>query len=138
MEKYRYFLPLRVRFAETDLQGHVFFGNYLTYFDEALTGYTHAIGCGYHEILHAGADLYYIHSECDYHSRAFFEDELRIHARVGKIGTSSISFDFTAMKALNDELVATGKIIAVTVDPQTKKTTRVPEVFREAVARYEK
>ena len=31
MDKYKFFEPLRVRFAETDLQGHVFFGEYLTY-----------------------------------------------------------------------------------------------------------
>ena len=38
----------------------------------------------------------------------------------------------------NDELVATGKIIAVTIDPETKKPARVPDVFREAVARFER
>ena len=60
-----------------------------------------------------------------------------MHARVGQIGNSSITFEFAAIKAHNDELVATGKIVAVTVDPRTKKPMRVPDAFREAVARYE-
>lgn len=138
MDKYKFFEPLRVRFAETDLQGHVFFGHYLTYFDEALTQYLRAIGFIYQDFINAGVDFFYIHSECDYKARAFFEDVLNVHARVGQIGNSSITFEFAAFKAHNDELVATGKIIAVVIDPQAKKPMRVPEVFREAVAKYEK
>jgi len=137
MDKYKFFEPLRVRFAETDLQGHVFFGEYLTYFDEALTQYQHAIGCTYQDLLNAGADTFYIRSECDFKSEAFFEEVLHVHARVGQIGNSSIVFEFAAIKAKNDELVASGKIIAVTVDPKTKKPVRVPDVFRDAVAKYE-
>jgi acyl-CoA thioester hydrolase len=138
VDKFKFFEPLRVRFAETDLQGHVFFGEYLTYFDEALTQYQHAIGCTYSDLINAGVDLFYIRSECDYKSRAFFEETLNVHARVGQIGNSSITFEFAAFKARNDELVATGKIIAVTIDLQTKKPVRVPDVFRDAVAKYEK
>ncbi len=137
MDKFKFYEAIRVRFVETDLQGHVFFGNYLVYFDEALTMYQHAIGCTYQEFLNAGVDFFYIHTECDFKSRAFFEEVLNVHARVGHIGNSSITFEFAAIKAKNDELVATGKIVAVTIDPQTKKPVRVPDMFREAVARYE-
>ncbi len=137
MEKYKFFEPVRVRFVETDLQGHVFFGNYLIYFDEALTSYTHAIGFTYQAFLDAGYDFFYIHSECDYKSRAFFEEVLNIHARVGHIGNSSMTFEFAAIKAKNDELVATGKIVAVVIDPKTNKPAHVPDAFREAVTRYE-
>ena len=38
---------LRVRWAETDLQGIVFNGHYLTYFDVAITEYWRAIGLPY-------------------------------------------------------------------------------------------
>ncbi len=96
MEKFRFFTPLRVRFAETDMQGHVFFGQYLTYFDEALTQYQHAIGMTYADLLAAGVDMFYIRAECDYHSRAFFEETLNVHARVEKIGNSSVTFQFAA------------------------------------------
>ncbi len=137
MEKYKFFEPLRVRFAETDLQGHVFFGHYLTYFDDALTSYLGAIGCTYKDLYAAGVDMFYIRSECDYKSRAFFEEVLNVHARVGQIGNSSITFDFGAFKKQNDELVATGKIVAVIIDPVTKKPVRVPEIFRKAVGAYE-
>lgn len=137
MEDFRFFEPIRVRFAETDMQGHVFFGQYLTYFDEALTRYQHAIGYTYQDFLKAGVDFFYIHSECDYRSRAFFEQVLNIYARVGKIGNSSVTFEFAAVQAEGGEPVATGNIVAVVIDAETKKPTRVPDAFREIVARYE-
>ena len=98
MDAFKFKMPLRVRFVETDMQGHVFFGNYLIYFDEALTQYMHAIGCTFQDTLAAGADMFYIHSECDYQSRAFFEETLNIHARTEKIGNSSIAFEFAVVK----------------------------------------
>lgn len=137
MEKFEFFEPLRVRFQDTDLQGHVYFGTLLTYFDEGLTGYMHALGCTYDDLKKIGADMFYIHTECDFKSEAFFEETLNVNVRTGKLGNSSITFEFAVVKAKNDELVATGNIIAVTVDPSTKKPVRVPDTFREAVARFE-
>ncbi len=137
MDKYKFFEPLRVRFQDTDMQGHVYFGTLLTYFDEGLTGYMHAIHCSYDDLKNAGVDMFYIHSECDFKAEAFFEEALNVYARAGKIGNSSVTFEFAVSKSQNDELVATGNIIAVMIDPQTKKPVRVPEVFREAVAKYE-
>ena len=137
MEKYKFFEPLRVRFQDTDLQGHVYFGTFLTYFDEGLTGYMHAIHCTYDDLKNASVDMFYIHSECDFKAEAFFEETLNVHALAGMIGNSTVTFELAAFKSRNDELGATGNIIAVMVDPQTKKPVRVPDMFREAVARYE-
>jgi acyl-CoA thioester hydrolase len=137
LDKYKFFEPIRVRFAETDSQGHVFFGNYLTYFDEALTQYQHAIGCTYQDVLALGLDYVYRHAECEYVSRAFFEQTLNVHAHASHIGNTSITFEFAAFNAADDELVTTGKIVAVVIDPATKRPARVPEALRAAVAKYE-
>jgi acyl-CoA thioester hydrolase len=137
VDKYKFVEPLRVRFQDTDMQGHVYFGTLLTYFDEGLTGYMHAIKCTYGDLKQAGVDMFYIHTECDFKSEALFEETLNVHTRAGKIGNSSVTFEFTVFKSHNDELVATGNIIAVMVDPMTKKPVRVPDVFRDAVAKYE-
>ena len=137
MEKYKFFEPLRIRFQDTDMQGHVYFGTLLTYFDEGLTGYMHTIKCTYGDLKNAGVDMFYIHAECDFKSEALFEEILNVHTRAGKIGNSSVTFEFAVFKSHNDELVATGNIIAVMVDPKTKKPVRVPDVFRGAVTRYE-
>ena len=56
----RFHQSIPVRYADTDAQGHVFFANYLTFFDEAVTGYCDTIGFGYDAIRAAGADFVYV------------------------------------------------------------------------------
>ena len=134
---YRFFQPIQVRYVETDQQGHVFFGHYLTYFDVALTEYLKAIGYSYDEFLQAGVDFYYVETLCQYHDRAFFDDILHVHARVGQIGNSSFTFEFSIFESMSQRFIANGHIVAVAVDRSTAKPTPVPDPLREAVARFE-
>jgi acyl-CoA thioester hydrolase len=136
-EKYKCFCPLRVRYAETDAQGHVFFGNYYIYFDEALLEYMRAIGYSYQDLLDGGMDLIYVESLCQHHAPAHFDDLLNIHARIGSIGRSSLTFEFSIYKGGSDQLVAVGHIVAVNVDAATGQPVPVPEALRQAVSGYE-
>ena len=136
-EKFKCCYPLRVRYAETDAQGHVFFGNYYTYFDEALLEYMRAIGYSYQDLLNEGMDLLYVESLCQHHAPAHFDDLLNVHARIGSIGRSSLTFEFSIYKDGSDQLVAAGHIVAVNVDSATRQPVPVPEALREAVSGYE-
>ena len=136
-EKYRFYYPVKVRFVETDAQGHVFFGHYLTYFDVGLTEYMHAIGFSYQDLLAMGLDMFYVASDCQYHGRAYFDEVLHIHTCIGEIGDSSFTFQFAIYEKESDRLVTTGQIVAVVVDPETQKSVHVPEELRQAVWKYE-
>ena len=133
----RFYHPLRVRYVEVDAQRHVYFGHYLTYFDAALTEYLRAIGLSYQDMFASGVDMFYAAADCQYKGRARFEDLLHVHARVGDIGNTSFTFEFAIYKQPAEELVATGKIVAVAVDAGTGKPVRVPDALREAVVRFE-
>jgi len=134
---FRFFYPVQVRYVETDQQGHVFFGHYLTYFDVALTEYLKAIDYSYDRFLKAGVDFFYVETLCQYHDRAFFDDVLHVHARVGKIGNSSFTFEFGIFEPVSQRFIASGHIVAVAVDHSTLKPVSAPEDFRQAVARFE-
>ena len=54
---FKFFTPIKVRFNETDLQGHVNFVHCLTCFDVGATEYMAAIGCDYDTMLAEGVDL---------------------------------------------------------------------------------
>lgn len=136
-KRHKFHYPLLVRYVETDMQGHVYFGHYLTYFDEALSAYLREIGLDSHQWRAHGVDFYYVEASCQYKGRAFFEDRLHIHTRVGHIGNTSFKFEFAIYKQDSDQLVATGHIVGVTVDRETEKPVRVPDWFREAVIEYE-
>jgi acyl-CoA thioester hydrolase len=135
---YRFYHPLRVRFVETDAQHHVYFGNYLTYFDVGLTEYMRAIGYRYPDMLASGVNMYYAEATCQYRGRACFDDLLHVHTRIGRIGNTSFAFEFAIHKQPGDDLITTGKIIAVTVDAKSEQPIHVPGQLREAVARFER
>ena len=135
--KYKFYHPLRVRYNETDAQGHVFFGNYLNYFDIGLLEYTRALGYTYPDMVASGVDMFYVEASCQYKGRAYFDDLLHVHTRIGHIGNTSFTFEFAIYRQPADDLIATGRITAVAVDTQTEKPIRVPDELRETVARFE-
>ena len=136
-QKHKFYHPIRVRYNETDAQGHVFFGNYLVFFDIGLLEYTRAIGYAYADMVASGVDMFYVEATCQYRGRAYFDDLLHVHARIGHIGNTSFTFEFAIHKQPADDLIATGKIVAVTVDAETEQPIRVPDGLREIVARFE-
>lgn len=135
--KYEFYHPLRVRYVETDAQGHVFFGHYLTYFDVSLTEYMRAIGYNYQDMVASGVDMFYVEATCQYKGRARFDDLLHVHTRIGHIGNTSFTFKLAIYKQPTDELIARGKLVTVAVDVKTEQPIRVPDGLREAVARFE-
>ena len=96
-----------------------------------------AIGHSYADLLDDGLDLLYVESLCRHHAAAFFDDVLNVHARIGRIGSSSLTFEFSIYKEGRGELAATGHIVAVNVDKSSRRPVPVPEAFRRKVDEYE-
>lgn len=133
---FRFSHPLRVRWAECDLQGIVFFGRYYEYFDLGMTEYLRNLGFTYPTAFtDSDGDLFIKHSHCDYAGSASFDDELDVHTRIAKLGRSSIVFDFRVTRA--GEVLATGEVVYVFADPEARTTLALPEDFREAVREFE-
>ena len=137
-QRYKFYHPLRVRYVETDPQRHVLFSHYLNYFDVGLTEYTRAIGYFYPDMVALGVDMFYVEASCQYRGRAYFDDLLHVHTRIGQLGNTGFTFEFAIYKQPNDGLIATGRIVAVTVDTRTEQPVRVPDRLREAVALFER
>lgn len=130
-EAYLHVSTTDVRFAETDAQGVVFFGEYITYFDEAIFAYLRAIDYPYEDILEAGWELFVVHVDMDYHQSATFGDSVRNMVRVNRIGTSSVEFGYEAYRDKDDTILASGTLVqAATKDGDSH---RIPEEFRERV-----
>jgi acyl-CoA thioester hydrolase len=134
--RHRFVHEMQVRFADTDAQGHMFFANYFTFCDEALTAYMRAIGCPWQELVASGVDMFYASARCDYRGAATFEARLAVHARVARIGNTSLESEY-AVYAPDGALIASAALVSVCVDPATRQPTRVPDRIRDAVAAYE-
>lgn len=122
-------LTSRVRFEETDLQGIVFYGNYLTYMDMAHNEQLRHLDAG----PGRGWSEHVVHTELDYRGQAKFGDEVHHYTRFSRIGTSSMETEYLATNG-SGELLVEGEAVYVAMDDATDEPIPVPEAFREAVA----
>jgi acyl-CoA thioester hydrolase len=128
---------LRVRFGETDLQGIVFNGNYLTYYDVAWTEYFRALGLDYKSLIETGADTVLARTTMEFKAPAHFDEILEIHVRVSSIGNTSLTFEFEIYREGEEALIGTALSLYVCIDPQTLRPVRAPDRLRELISLFE-
>jgi len=133
---FRFSHRLRVRWAEVDKQGIVFNGHYLAYFDVGVTEYYRAIGRPYPEgLISEDADLYAKKATVEYHASAEYDDMIDICVRVGRIGNSS--FEFVLEIYRDEQILVSGSLIYVNANPQTRKSTPLPDWLKSDFRRFE-
>ena len=136
-ETFKFSTPIKVRFNETDLQGHVNFAHYLSYFDVGATEYMAAVGYDYERMLAEGVDLLYAESHCNYHSPVKWPEVLKVHTRIAHLGRRSVRYEFDVRAENDGRQVASGYIVAVAAERGTWAEREVPEGLRQAVREYE-
>lgn len=83
---------VRVRYAETDQMGVVYYANYFVWFEVARTDLLRSLGWSYREMEDAGIVLPVIDASCQYSRPARYDDEIEIRTE-GTL-TSRIRMEF--------------------------------------------
>ncbi len=134
---FRFSSPLKVRYNETDQQGHVNFGHYLFYFDAALTEFMQEIGYTYQDMEKDEADLLFVEAHANYKSSARWPEVLNVYVRVGHVGDRSLRFEFEVHAKQDERLIATGHIAVVTVRANDFELRTIPGGLLEAIRKYQ-
>jgi YbgC/YbaW family acyl-CoA thioester hydrolase len=128
--------PLRVRWAEVDLQKIVFNGHYLMYFDTAVGAYWRQMAMPYHEAMHLlEGDLYVRKASLEYEASARYDDQLHIGMRLLRLGRSSMTLQACAFKG--QRRLVHGEIIYVFADPTTQTSRPIPDALRAWIQAFE-
>ena len=129
-------VPLRVRYVECDMQGHVFNGHYLTWFDLAHTELLRAAtGLAYDQLIERhGFDIVVAESNVRYRKPAHYDDDLTIEVALDPPTTSSLTSRFTIRRG--GETIAEGFLRHVCVDAETYTKAPWPDAVRDALAPY--
>jgi acyl-CoA thioester hydrolase len=98
---------LRVRYAETDKMGIVYYANYLVWFEIGRTDYCRARGFSYRD-MEQNEDAFLVVAEayCRYKAAAYYDDELIVRTHI----TDEI------VRASNGQVVAEGETGHVVTD----------------------
>ena len=111
---------IRVRYAETDRMGVVYYANYLVWFEVGRTEWLRATGWSYREMEHDGVSLPVIEAHCDYTQPARYDDEIEIRTRAALLSPVRIRFDYDVVRAIDGTIAASGHTVHAALDVNGK------------------
>ena len=130
------------RYAEVDQQGVVFNGHYLTWFDEACTGFLDHLGVTYPGLIDSGHDIQVVHSEIDFLgpcAGATPSGSRSIARESDPRASRSASTCCAQQRRSTDEQTAVrGHNVYVVVSTEDWAKRPIPDVLREALISVER
>ena len=125
----------RVRFGETDLQGVVYYANYLLFAEVGRIAFLRQLGVVYErDLLAHGFDFTIGEARVRYQAPLRFDDEYDIKVRVGAIRHSSWTLEYAIDRA-DGMHCADVSTIQVMIDGKTGRATRIPADLRQILER---
>jgi acyl-CoA thioester hydrolase len=124
---------VRVRYAETDKMGVVYYANYFVWFEVARTDLLRSLGWSYREMEHAGVSLPVLEAECQYHRSVRYDDELEVRAEGRLLSKVRMEFVYQVVTLADGVLAATGRTVHAGLDP-AGKPCRLPERIQRVFA----
>lgn len=121
---------VRVRYAETDKMGVVYYANYLVWFEVARADLLRSLGWTYREMEQAGVSLPVIEAHCEYHRAARYDDELEIKAEGRLLSSVRMEFVYQVRRCEDDTLAASGRTVHAAVN-SSGRPCRLPERIRQ-------
>jgi acyl-CoA thioester hydrolase len=124
---------LRVRYAETDQMQYAYYGNYLEYFEVGRAEMMRERGLTYKQIEKNGYHMPVAEAFVKYKSPAFYDELLEIETKVELLPKLKVHIDHQIKSAERDVLIAEGYVELVFIIKETKKITRPPKFFVDAI-----
>jgi acyl-CoA thioester hydrolase len=125
---------VRVRYAETDKMGVVYYANYLVWFEVARADLLRSLGWSYRDMEHAGVALPVIEAQCHYHRGARYDDELEVRVEGRLLSPARMEFRYDVIRRQDSELSASGRTVHASVGPGGRPC-RLPERIRALFSR---
>ena len=125
-------IEIRVRYAETDQMGVVHHGNYALYLEMARIEWLRKLGISYKIMEENGIGLPVVSLSINFKKSAFYDDVIKVKTQLKKQPTALVNFDYILTNQ-NDELLCTAEVVLAFMDMKTKRPTRPPKYFLEAL-----
>ncbi len=126
---------VRVRYAETDKMGYVYYGNYTHYYEVGRVEALRQLGMSYKEMEDNGIMLPVYTCNLKYLKPALYDDLLLIKTTIKEIPRARITFDYEIYNQ-NNELLNEGSATLVFIDMKTNKPRSAPDSFLEKIKKF--
>jgi acyl-CoA thioester hydrolase len=124
---------LRVRYAETDKMGVVYYANYLVWFEVARADLLRSLGWTYREMELAGISLPVIEAHCEYRRPAKYDDEIEVRTEGRMLSPVRMEFQYEVIRKDDRIVAAAGRTVHAALD-SAGRPCRLPARVREVFA----
>lgn len=127
---------IRVRYADTDKMQFVYNGKYLEYFEVGRTELLRSTGLAYSSLENAGYQLPLIEAKLNYKLPATYDDILEIEATVKELYSAKVHIDYKITRHETGEVITEGYTTHMFIKSDSKKPTRPPKIYTDALKKY--
>ncbi len=130
-------VKLRVRYAEVDRMGYVYYGNYAMYYEVARRAIMDKLGLSYVKFEEEGYFLPIAKMEVQYIKPALYDEVLTVKIKLVRYSSVRLEFEYEIFNG-QGELINKGYTLQVFIDGKTRKPRPGPDYFIELLDKYSK
>jgi len=126
---------IRVRYAETDQMGYMYYGNYASYYEVGRTELMRNVGVTYSELEKMNIMMPVIELAIKYRRAARYDDVVTVRTMLKEMPEMRIRFDYELYND-SEELLNTGHVTLFFIDATTRKPTKLPQEVYDSIKGY--
>lgn len=123
---FTYETNIRVRYAETDQMGYVYYGNYATYYEVARVEALRSLGITYKSLEKQGILLPVLENRSKYIRPARYDDLLTLKITMPELPGSRLRFTYEVFNE-EEKLINLGETTLVFISKESEKPIQAPE-----------
>lgn len=127
---------LRVRYADTDQMHFAYNGKYFEYFEVGRTEMMRDNGLTYKSIEANGYQMPVYSVHIDFKNPAYYDELLEIETKVEKLPLARVHIDHKIKSKERSIIIAEGYVELVFIEKETKKLSRSPKFFIDAIKKH--
>ncbi|WP_395625951.1 acyl-CoA thioesterase [Daejeonella sp.] len=126
---------IRVRYADTDQMGYMYYGNYATFFEVGRVEMLRNLGMTYKSMEESGIIMPVSELKCKYIKPALYDEEITVKVIIEKMPSVRIHFRYELFNE-KEELIHLGETTLVFVDKIKNKPCLPSDEFLEKMKPY--
>lgn len=126
---------IRVRYAETDQMGYVYYGNYAMFYEVARVEMLRSLGTSYKDIEDRGIMMPVTEMHTKFHRPVHYDEEIRVKVFIKELPQIKICFHYELYNSDNI-LVNTGETTLVFVDMTKGRPCKAPASFLQTLEKF--
>ena len=128
---FSYSIQIRVRYADTDQMGYVYYGNYARYYEIARVESLRHLGLTYNEIEKSGVMMPVLENKSKYLRPALYDELLTIRLFIRDLPAKRVTFEYEIYNE-QEKLINLGETTLAFIHADSRKPCQAPDVIVNA------